>query len=39
MLKVRTVQRWQNRNRDRYNAYQREYQRRYRARKREAASQ
>jgi hypothetical protein len=36
MLKVRTAQRWQDRNRDRYNAYQRDYQRKYRARKRAA---
>jgi hypothetical protein len=31
--------RWRTKNRERYNAYQREYQRKYRARKREAASQ
>ena len=38
ILKAQRPQRWQERNRKKYNSYQRNYQRRLRARKREAVT-
>jgi hypothetical protein len=39
MLKVRTTRRWQDKNRDKYNAYMARYMKGYRARQRQAACQ